>query len=93
VIVEYPENYSSCYRNIQKGIPSGSVVAVTGRNGAGKSTFLRCVCGLENYCPGRIIMGGREYKGKERRVLCLQMIFNSRDGAGAPRFSQIRKMP
>lgn len=28
-------------------IPCGSVVAIIGKNGAGKSTFGRCMCGLE----------------------------------------------
>lgn len=50
-------------------IPARSVTAVIGNNGTGKSTFLRCVCGLENYCPGKIIVDGHEYKGKERLKL------------------------
>ena len=50
-------------------IPAGSVTAVTGNNGTGKSTFLRCVCGLEKDCPGKIILDGHEYKGKERLKL------------------------
>lgn len=50
-------------------IPAGSVTAVIGKNGTGKSTFLRCVCGLEKYCPGKIILDGHEYKGKERLKL------------------------
>lgn len=28
-------------------LPSGKVIALVGRNGAGKSTFVKCMCGLE----------------------------------------------
>jgi len=47
-------------------IPKGKVVGVIGRNGAGKSTFLRCVCGLERDCHGTITADGVSYLGKER---------------------------
>lgn len=33
-------------------VKKGSVVAVIGHNGAGKSTFARCLCGLERKCKG-----------------------------------------
>lgn len=32
-------------QNLQ--LPSGKVIALVGRNGAGKSTFIKCMCGLE----------------------------------------------
>ncbi len=47
-------------------IPKGSVIGVVGKNGTGKSTFLRCVCGLENECRGEIISDGGSFKGKKR---------------------------
>ncbi len=31
-------------------IPANRIVAITGNNGAGKSTFSRCFCGLEKQC-------------------------------------------
>lgn len=49
--------------------PKGSVIGILGENGAGKSTFLRCLCGLEKQCPGTITMDGKEYKGKDRLKL------------------------
>lgn len=53
--------------NISKlTIPKGAVVGVIGRNGTGKSTFLRCVCGLEKDCRGTIVSEGRTYTGKRR---------------------------
>lgn len=33
-------------------IPKASVIAIIGRNGAGKSTFVRCLCGLEKKAKG-----------------------------------------
>ncbi|MBE6035919.1 MAG: ABC transporter ATP-binding protein [Clostridiales bacterium] len=47
-------------------IPKGAVVGVIGKNGTGKSTLLRCVCGLENDCHGEIICEGVSLKGKKR---------------------------
>jgi len=47
-------------------LPKGKVIAVIGKNGTGKSTFLRCICGLENDCKGVIVSDGKEYKGKHR---------------------------
>ena len=47
-------------------LPKGKVIAVVGRNGTGKSTFLRCVCGLEKDCTGTIGIDGKEYRGKRR---------------------------
>ncbi len=47
-------------------IPKGAVVGVIGKNGTGKSTFLRCVCGLESDCRGEIIYDGNSLKGRKR---------------------------
>ena len=55
-------------------LPKNSVIAVVGSNGTGKSTFLRCVCGLERDCPGVITMDGKEYKGKNRTELCYMVM-------------------
>ena len=50
-------------------LPKGNVIGVVGRNGTGKSTFLRCVCGLEKRCTGKVTIDGKEYKGKDRLKL------------------------
>ena len=50
-------------------LPTGKVIGVIGRNGTGKSTFLRCVCGLEKRCPGKISIDGKVYSGKDRLKL------------------------
>jgi energy-coupling factor transport system ATP-binding protein len=40
-------------------IPAGSVLAVIGHNGAGKTTFARCLCGLDNRCHAQVYRDGR----------------------------------
>lgn len=45
-------------------IPANRIVAITGNNGAGKSTFSRCFCGLEKQC-GTIIWNGKTYRPKK----------------------------
>lgn len=50
-------------------LPSQSIIGIIGENGAGKSTFLRCLCGLENDCTGVVIKEGKEYAGKKRLSL------------------------
>ena len=36
-------------------IPKNEIIAVIGKNGAGKSTFANCLCGLKKSCKGEII--------------------------------------
>lgn len=55
-------------------LPKRSVIGVIGRNGTGKSTFLKCVCGLEKDCKGTITVDGKEYKGKDRLKLCYMVM-------------------
>ena len=49
----------------EMSIPAGKIVAVTGRNGLGKTTFLKCLCGLKK-CRGRMYYKGKWYKGRQR---------------------------
>lgn len=51
-------------------IPCGSVVAIIGKNGAGKSTFGRCMCGLEKKVKGTMTFYGKELNWKERIKNC-----------------------
>ncbi|RCX19401.1 energy-coupling factor transport system ATP-binding protein [Anaerobacterium chartisolvens] len=47
-------------------IPEGGIIAVIGHNGAGKSTFARCLCGLEKSCKGVMSVGGKSFNGRNR---------------------------
>ena len=46
--------------------PSGSINVIIGLNGAGKTTFARCLCGLHKKIKGSIHIDGKEMKHKER---------------------------
>lgn len=48
----------------------GAIIGVIGDNGAGKSTFARCLCGLEKRCDDDISFDGRRMRASERRRLC-----------------------
>lgn len=47
-------------------VPMGSAIAVIGHNGAGKTTFYRCLCGLEKKCKGLVSIKGKALKCKHR---------------------------
>lgn len=54
-------------------IPTNRIVGIIGNNGAGKSTFSRCFCGLEKRC-GEIVWNGREYRPKDRLSTCYMVM-------------------
>lgn len=51
-------------------LPKASVIALTGKNGAAKSTFLRCLCGLEKRCKVKLKIGDEEYSRKKLLKKC-----------------------
>ena len=51
-------------------IPKGTCVAILGDNGAGKTTFARCICGLEKKAAGTLNYNGQIYSVKQRLRLC-----------------------
>lgn len=56
------ENFAFSYRGTQRQVlnidrlevPQAAVIAIIGKNGAGKSTFAHCLCGLEKRCEGKM---------------------------------------
>ena len=58
---------SACAVRIDSlNIPWNSVIAVVGQNGAGKSTFARCLCGLEKKCAGKVEICGEDAENSDR---------------------------
>ncbi len=45
-------------KDISLDVHKGQIVAIIGRSGAGKSTFLRCLNGLESIHSGKIVVDG-----------------------------------
>ncbi len=51
-------------------LPKNELIAITGQNGAGKSTFVRCFCGLEKKFKGQTVIEEQQYKPKEMLRKC-----------------------
>ena len=47
-------------RNVHLEVAAGQLVTLVGRNGAGKSTTLRCIMGLHRQMQGRICLDGAD---------------------------------
>ncbi len=47
-------------------LPKSSVIAIIGKNGAGKSTFVRCFCGLDRHAKGYVVDGTDKVRAKKR---------------------------
>ncbi|WP_163157071.1 methionine ABC transporter ATP-binding protein [Bradyrhizobium uaiense] len=56
---------------IDFAIPRGSITGVIGRSGAGKSSLVRLINGLEKPSSGRVVVDGREISGLAGRELRL----------------------
>ena len=41
-------------KNISLDVNKGEIVMITGESGVGKTTLVRCLCGLENYDSGKV---------------------------------------
>ena len=54
-------------------IPTNRIVGIIGNNGAGKSTFSRCFCGLKKRC-GEIVWNGKKYRPKDRLNTCYMVM-------------------
>lgn len=51
-------------------IRSGDIVGIVGSNGVGKTTLLRCLCGIHKQKTGAVYFDGRAQSVKNRRSLC-----------------------
>ncbi len=55
---------SVALRDVSIAAEQGDVVCVMGRNGAGKTTFLKAVMGILPITSGRFVFGGRDITGR-----------------------------
>ncbi|WP_375788725.1 methionine ABC transporter ATP-binding protein [Bradyrhizobium sp. Pha-3] len=58
-------------KDIDFAIPRGSITGVIGRSGAGKSSLVRLINGLEKPSSGRVVVDGRDISGLSGRDLRL----------------------
>ncbi len=46
-------------------LPKGQIIGIIGNNGAGKTTFAKCLCGLNKQFKGKLRVGNSIYRNKE----------------------------
>lgn len=57
------------FENISLSAREGDIIGITGKNGAGKSTFCNCLCGLLKPKGGEILYQGKKLSEKTRTKL------------------------
>ena len=57
------------FQNISLSARAGDIIGITGKNGAGKSTFCNCLCGLLKPKNGEILYKGKRLSEKARTKL------------------------
>lgn len=58
VSFRYPGSENYALKNVSLKIDSGEKILVVGENGAGKTTFVKLICGLLKPTSGRILLNG-----------------------------------
>ena len=51
-------------------VPKGEIVAIVGANGAGKSSLIRTIAGIEKPRNGTVMLEGKNITGLESHVIC-----------------------
>jgi branched-chain amino acid transport system ATP-binding protein len=51
-------------------VPAGAIVAIVGANGAGKSSLIRTIAGIERARAGRVMFKGREITRLPSHLIC-----------------------
>ena len=71
--VTYRVGKKALFEDVNIKFTEGNCYGLIGANGAGKSTFSRCFCGLEKRC-GEIVWNGRKYRPKDRLSTCYMVM-------------------
>ena len=51
-------------------VPRGEIVAIVGANGAGKSSLIRTIAGIEQPRSGKVLFNQKEIQGQPSHVVC-----------------------
>ena len=73
----YEKNSPDILRGVSAEVPAGSLYAIVGGNGAGKSTTLKAICGICKPYRGKVKIFGKsieKYKSVELFQNCLAML-------------------
>lgn len=79
------KNFNFAYHDVKKkivnikslAIARNQITAIVGKNGAGKTSFLNCFCGLEKSCKGIFKYEDRIVSNQERKKLCFMVMQNT----------------
>lgn len=69
VSFKYPGSESWALKNVSIKINSGEHLAVVGRNGSGKTTFIKLMCRLYDVTSGEILINGKNIKEYKKESL------------------------
>lgn len=69
VTVRYPGSQEDALTDVTTVFKEGEFVCILGKSGAGKSTFIRCLNGLQTYQSGSITWHGKELKEMNQEEL------------------------
>lgn len=78
LVVDY--GYIRAIKGIDMNVPEGSIVAILGANGAGKSTTIRAVSGIVQAASGKITFCDKEITNKEVYKIAARGIIQSPEG-------------
>ena len=73
----YEKDSPDILRGVSTEVPKGSLYAILGGNGAGKSTTLKAICGICKPYRGKVTLFGKpidKYKNRELFSHCLAML-------------------
>jgi len=56
--------------DVSLDVPKGEIVAIIGANGAGKTSLIRAIAGIETPRAGKILFEGKELTGLESHRIC-----------------------
>jgi peptide/nickel transport system ATP-binding protein len=78
--------------NVSLGIPKGFTMGIVGESGCGKTTFARCITGLEEASSGEMELEGQRLpytvtKRKSSQLKKIQMVFQNPDASLNPQYS------
>lgn len=68
VSFRYPNTEGYALKNLNLTLEVGERLAVVGMNGAGKSTFIKLLCGLYTPTEGRILLNGVDIRSYDKRA-------------------------
>ncbi len=78
LIVDY--GYIKAIKGIDMSVEQGTIVAILGANGAGKSTIIRTISGIVKAKSGRVMFDGKDVVNKEAHKIAKRGIIQSPEG-------------